>query len=282
MCQSVYSKLKSSETSTGNQLLTFQRSWLPPSRWKYQAALECCNIYADLQCHIPQDLFSNRTVKTSFTKISTELYWLCIALLLMAAGWMLHDFNTNAITHPNTHKSNAATSSMVLDRIRNFCAVTCQTLSQWCGTTSQNSGDLKLQKLAKHISCWPSNPATKKCLSMHMWDLSYSQLCHWRLQSSRMWHCAICWADSKVSKHYSASISRSCTPVTLNMNHNHLKHQRLLTQQHSITSQKTWVFQCTNYWKQLRSLKYGGTNYITTFIKIAIKVQCQFPSAPSN
>jgi len=180
-----------------------------------------------------------------------------------------------------THKSNAATSSMVLDRIWNFCAVTCQTLSQWCGTTSQSSGDLKLQKLAKHMSCWPSNPVTKECLSMYMWFELFTAV-SLKLQSSRMWHCATCWADSKVSKHYNASISRSCTPVTLNMNHNHLKHQQLLTQQHSITSQKTRVFQCTDYWKQLRSLKYGGKNYITTFIKTTIKVQCQFPSAPSN
>jgi len=68
VCQSVYSKLKSSEMSTGNQLLTFQKSWLPPSGWKHQAALECCNIHTDLHCHIPQDLFSNNNVKTFFTK----------------------------------------------------------------------------------------------------------------------------------------------------------------------------------------------------------------------
>jgi hypothetical protein len=34
--------------------------------------------------------------------------------------------------------------------------------------------------------------------------------------------------------------------------------------------------------EQLRSMKYRGTTYITTFIKFAIKVQCQFPSATSN
>ena len=71
--------------STGYQLLTFQRSWLPPSGWKHQAALECWNIYANLLCYI-QDLFSSNSVKTFINKTSTELYWLHNALLFMAVG----------------------------------------------------------------------------------------------------------------------------------------------------------------------------------------------------